>query len=55
VWDIENSFFFRMMGGMEKGCMYLVCDFNGIWLKYSNYFCCIVIVLNVEGRVRHVM
>ncbi len=25
-------------------CTYLVCDFNGRWLKYSNYLCCIVIV-----------
>jgi hypothetical protein len=22
----------------------LVCDFNGRWLKYSNYLCCIIIV-----------
>ncbi len=34
---------------------YLVCDFNGRWLKDSNHLCCIVIVLHVEGRVGHVM
>jgi hypothetical protein len=33
----------------------LVCDFNGRWLKDSSYLCCIVIVLNVESRVGHVM
>jgi hypothetical protein len=32
--------------------MYLVCDFNGKWLKDSSFLCCIPIILeNVEGRV----
>jgi hypothetical protein len=39
----------------EERCTCLVCDFNGRWLKDLNYLCCIVIVLNVEGRVGHVM
>jgi hypothetical protein len=34
---------------------YLVCDFNGRWLKDLRHLCCIVIVLSVEGRVGHVM
>jgi hypothetical protein len=48
-------FSFESDGRNGKRCMYLVCDFNGRWLKDSNYLCCIVIVLNVEGRVGHVM
>jgi len=43
-------------------CMYFVCDFNGRWLKDSSLFngrwlkdssllCCMVILLNEEGRV----
>jgi hypothetical protein len=35
--------------------MYLVYDFNGRLLKDLSPLCYIVIVLNVEGRVRHVM
>ncbi len=48
-------FSFESDGRNGKGYMYLVCDFNGRWLKDSSYLCCIIIVLNVEGRVRHVM
>ncbi len=39
----------------EERCMYLVGDFNGIWLKYLSHLCCIIIVLSVEGKVGHVM
>jgi hypothetical protein len=32
--------------------MYLVCDFNGKWLKDLNFLFCISILLeNVEGKV----
>jgi hypothetical protein len=31
--------------------MYLVCDFNGRWLKDSSFLCCILILLKVEGKV----
>ncbi len=35
-----------------KMCVYFVCDFNGRWLKYLNFLCCISILLeNVEVRV----
>jgi hypothetical protein len=36
-------------------CTYLICDFNRRWLKDSIILCCIVIILNVEGRVGYVM
>jgi hypothetical protein len=39
----------------EEKCMYLVCDFNGRWLKGSSLLCCIVIVLNVEVKAGYVM
>jgi hypothetical protein len=39
----------------EERCTYLVSDFNGIWLKYLSHLCCIIIVLNMEGKVGHVM
>ncbi len=42
-------------GRNGEQCTYLVCDFNGRWLKNLSPLCCIVIVLNVEGRVDHVM
>ncbi len=42
-------------GRNGERCMYLVCDFNGRWLKDSGLLCCIVIVLNVEDRVGYVM
>ncbi len=48
-------FYFEDDGRNGERCTYLVCDFNGRWLKDSNYLCCIVIVLNVESRVGHVM
>ncbi len=35
----------------RKKCMYLVCDFNGRWLKDSSLLCCIIILLREEGRV----
>jgi hypothetical protein len=36
----------------KEMCMYLVCDFNGRWLKYLNLMCCIFILFkSVEGRV----
>jgi hypothetical protein len=36
----------------EKMCMYLVCDFNGRWLKDLNLLCCIYILLeSVENKV----
>ncbi len=38
-----------------KICMYIVCDFNEKWLKNSSLLCCIVIVLNVGGKVVYVM
>jgi hypothetical protein len=32
--------------------MYLLCDFNGRWLKDSSFLCCICILLeNVEGKI----
>jgi hypothetical protein len=31
--------------------MYIVCDFNGRWLKHSGFIYCFDILLNVEGRV----
>jgi hypothetical protein len=40
----------RNVRGGER-YMYLVCDFNGRWLKDSIFLCCIVILLNVKGRV----
>ncbi len=49
TWGIQNSH--------GKGCkggeiyMYLVCDFNGRWLKDSSFLCCILILLKVEGKV----
>jgi hypothetical protein len=42
-------------GRNGKICRYLVCDFNGIWLKDSNILCCTVIVLSVEGKKGYVM
>jgi hypothetical protein len=39
----------------EERCMYLICDFNGIWLKDSSLLCCIIVVLSVEGRVKYFM
>jgi hypothetical protein len=36
-------------------CTYSVCDVNGKWLKDLSPLCCIVIILSVEGRIRHVM
>jgi len=42
-------------GKNEKSCMYLVCDFNGGWLKDSSILCCIIIVLSVGGKVKYVM
>jgi hypothetical protein len=45
-----KTFMGRDVKGGEK-YMYLVCDFNGRWLKDSNFLCCIVILLKVEGRV----
>jgi hypothetical protein len=35
----------------RKRCMYLLCDFNGKWLKDSSLLCCIIILLREEGRV----
>jgi hypothetical protein len=35
--------------------MYLVCDFNGKWLKDLSLLCCIVIISSVGGRVGYVM
>jgi hypothetical protein len=35
--------------------MYLICDFNGNWLKDSSLLCCIIIVLSLGGIVRYVM
>ncbi len=40
----------RDMWGRKK-CMYLVCNFNGRWLKDSSLLCCIIILLREEGRV----
>ncbi len=36
-------------------CMYFVCDLNGKWLKDSSLLCCILIILNMGGRVSYVM
>jgi hypothetical protein len=37
---------------MEKNCIYLLCDFNGRWLKDSSFLCFISILLeSVEGKV----
>jgi hypothetical protein len=41
-------------GRNEKKSTYLVI-FNGRWLKYSSHLRCIIIILNVEGRIGHVM
>jgi hypothetical protein len=38
-------------GRNREICMYLVCDFNGKWLKDSNFLCYIIIILKVEGRI----
>jgi hypothetical protein len=35
--------------------MYFVCDFNGRWLKDSSVSCYLVIILNVEGRIIHII
>jgi len=35
--------------------MYFVCDFNGGWLKDSSVLCCIVILLNVEGKIVYII
>jgi hypothetical protein len=48
-WDYKTLMERDVKGG--KRCMYLVCDFNGKGLKDSNIFCCIVILLKVEGKV----
>jgi hypothetical protein len=47
--------FLGKCGRNEERCTYLVCDFNGRWLKDSNLLCSIVFVLNVEGRVEYIM
>ncbi len=31
--------------------MYFVCDFNGRWLKDSNFIYCFDVLLSVEGNV----
>jgi hypothetical protein len=31
--------------------MYFVCDFNGTWLKDSNFLCCIDVLLSVKSIV----
>jgi hypothetical protein len=33
---------------MKKRCMYLVCDFNGRWLKDLHLLGCIIILMNEE-------
>jgi hypothetical protein len=38
---------------MEKNVCTL-CDFNGRWLKDSNFLSCIVIKLSVRGRLGYV-
>ncbi len=43
-------FSFDNDGRNGKRCTYLVCDFNGRWLKDSSHFSCIVIVLSVEVK-----
>jgi len=39
---------------MEKNCMYLVCGFNGRWLKDLNFcvcVCCVsILVANIENK-----
>jgi hypothetical protein len=44
----------RNVKGGER-YMYLVCDFNGKWLKDSSFLCCVDILLRVEGRVVDIM
>jgi len=36
---------------MKKRCIYLVCDFNGRWLKDLHLLGCIIILMNEEGRI----
>jgi hypothetical protein len=48
-------FSFESDGRNGERCIYLVCDFNARWLKDSNPLCYIVIVLSVEGKVKHAM
>ncbi len=55
LYEYGKFFSFENDGRNGKRCTYLVCDFNGRWLKDSNNLCCIVIVLSVESRIRHVM
>jgi hypothetical protein len=42
-------------GRNEERCMYLVCDFNGRWLKDSSLLGCINIILSVGGGIKYVM
>jgi hypothetical protein len=47
-------FSFESDGNNGERCTYLVCDFNGIRLKDLSPLCCIVIILNMEGKIGHV-
>jgi hypothetical protein len=38
-------------GEKWRRSMYFACDFNGSWLKDSNFLCCVDVLLSVEGRV----
>jgi hypothetical protein len=35
--------------------MYFVCDFNGRWLKDSNFIYCFDVLLNMEGKIVYVI
>ncbi len=48
-WECK-TFMERDVRGRKK-CMYLVCDFNGRWLKDSSLLCCIIILLREGGRL----
>jgi hypothetical protein len=48
------EFFLKSDVKNGKKCIYLICDFNGRWLKDLSFLCCIVIVLSVEGRVGYI-
>ncbi len=54
MWGMENSPW-RVKRGLEKEIHTWLVIFNGRWLKYLSHMCCIIIILNVESRIGHVM
>jgi hypothetical protein len=51
IWKL---LFLESDGRNGKRCTYLVCDFNGVWLKDLSPLYYIVIVLDVEAEIGHV-